>query len=167
VSSVAFRPDGRTLATGLTTGTGGVTDAARAPGETFLWNVATGRREAEVGDAYEPITDVAFSPDQNVLAAEDTTGVVHLWSLGTKRVSATIISPGDSAVQSIRAVPESRPPRSARTAGHWPQAAPTAAPPYGASAEPVQSCRLITPGQSPLSWECNGIRTPSSDPAVK
>jgi eukaryotic-like serine/threonine-protein kinase len=189
VSSVAFRPDGRTLATGMTTGTGGVADALRSAGETFLWSVttgkrtftlagagdggeafspngsvlaaaggfgqdsvyfwdaATGQREADVGNVHEPITDVAFSPDQNVLAAEDITGVVHLWSLhsgqlisimgkredpsandlaispdsqtlvtlqnsgyrdevylwslGNKRISATITSPGDSAVQSV------------------------------------------------------------------
>ena len=61
VSSVVFRPDGRTLATGMTTGTGGVADGSRSPGETFLWNVATGNRTfalAGVGDGGE-----AFSAD--------------------------------------------------------------------------------------------------------
>jgi serine/threonine protein kinase/Tol biopolymer transport system component len=131
VSSAMFSPDGRTLATGMTTGTG---DSAVAPlsGETFLWNAATGKRTltlagadgggeafspdgkvlaaaggtgqsslyfwnastgkraADLGNIHAAIAAVAFSPDEKVLTAEDTTGVVYEWNLVTRQLIFTI-----------------------------------------------------------------------------
>jgi DNA-binding beta-propeller fold protein YncE len=150
VSSVAFSPDGRTLVTGLTPGTGGVADPRRSPGETFLWNVATGRRTftlagagdggeafsadgsvlaaaggygqdslyfwdpatgqrgGDLGDVHEPITDVAFSPDDKALTAEDITGVVHLWSLESGQLIAALGQREDPSASDLAISPDSQ-----------------------------------------------------------
>jgi hypothetical protein len=150
VSSVAFSPDGRTLVTGLTPGTGGVADPRRSPGETFLWNVATGKRTftlagagdggeafsadgsvlaaaggygqdslyfwdpatgqrgGDLGDVHEPITDVAFSPDDKALTAEDITGVVHLWSLESGHLIAALGQREDPSANDLAISPDSQ-----------------------------------------------------------
>jgi WD40 repeat protein len=63
VSSVAFSPDGRTLATGLTTETLAGPDNS---GTTYLWNVRTGKRLVTMASAGGP---EAFSPNGRTLAA--------------------------------------------------------------------------------------------------
>jgi Tol biopolymer transport system component len=90
VSSIVFSPNGRTLATGMTTGTGGPADVSVSTGETFLWNVATGKRTltlAEVGDSGE-----AFSPDGKVLAAASGTGgsSLYFWNATTGKRAADL-----------------------------------------------------------------------------
>jgi serine/threonine-protein kinase len=90
VSSVVFSPDGRTLATGMTTGTGGPADVSVSTGETFLWNVATGRRTltlAGAGDSGE-----AFGPDGKVLAAASGTGgsSLYFWNATTGKRAADL-----------------------------------------------------------------------------
>jgi hypothetical protein len=62
VSSVAFSPDGKTLATGLTTETG---DAPGNSGSTVLWDVRTGKQLRSLPSGGGP---EAFSPD-GILAA--------------------------------------------------------------------------------------------------
>jgi RNA polymerase sigma factor (sigma-70 family) len=67
--SVAFSPDGRTLATG-----------ARG-GSLFLWEVRTGRvRHSFIGHEHD-ILSVAFSPDGRRLAASSAEAPVYVWAV--------------------------------------------------------------------------------------
>ncbi len=82
VLSVAFSPDGKTLATGSWDYT------------VKLWDLATGRVRATLhqhpGDVW--VMSVAFSPDGNTLATagEDSQrGVLKLWDVATGQLLAT------------------------------------------------------------------------------
>jgi WD40 repeat protein len=70
VYSVAFSPDGKTLAAGSADGTVG------------LWDVATGQ---QIGDPLAapggPVYSVAFSPDGKTLAAGSADGTIRLWDV--------------------------------------------------------------------------------------
>jgi WD40 repeat protein len=72
--SVAFSPDGKTLATGDLVGT------------TRLWDVATGRQIGRPLAAIPAeIESVAFSPDGKTLATGDLGGTTRLWDVATGR----------------------------------------------------------------------------------
>jgi len=93
VSSVAFSPDGRTVACGEY-GVYGY-DRSDGPGSVRLWEVATGRqlRQLEVGIGCVVVSSVAFSPDGRTVACgeygdygydvyrSDGPGSVRLWRL--------------------------------------------------------------------------------------
>ncbi|QUW83936.1 WD40 repeat domain-containing protein [Streptomyces mirabilis] len=87
--SVAFSPDGKTLAAGLS--------GARGTGSTLrLWDVAEGTATTPWADHVEDLTKVAFSPDGLTLvtgSADLTESPVRLWDLLTRTVDATLEAP--------------------------------------------------------------------------
>jgi transcriptional regulator with XRE-family HTH domain len=81
VTSVAFSPGGRTLATGNTDGT------------TRLWDMATHRQIAVLTGPTGPVDSVAFSPDGRTLATGNTDGTARLWDMATHRQIAALTGP--------------------------------------------------------------------------
>ena len=82
VYSVAFSPDGQTLAAGDDSGHVG------------LWDTATGKQIATLAQGSE-VNSVAFSPDGRTLAASDGSGHVGLWDTATGKQTA-ILTEGSS-----------------------------------------------------------------------
>ncbi|WFE59556.1 AAA family ATPase [Micromonospora sp. WMMD712] len=78
VNSVAFNPDGRTIATGSAAGT------AR------LWDVTTGRAIATLTGHTDSVLSVALSPDGRTLATTSIDGTARLWDVTTARALTTL-----------------------------------------------------------------------------
>jgi WD40 repeat protein len=87
VSSVAFRPDGKILASGSHDNT------------IKLWNVATGREIATLTRHSESVNSVAFSPDGKTLASGSLDKTIKLWDVATRREIATLTGYSESVVQ--------------------------------------------------------------------
>jgi WD40 repeat protein len=84
VYSVAFSPDGKTLASG-----GGYLGPELKPGEIMLWDVDTGKlRESLKGHA-GGIWSVAFSPEGKILASGSADKTIWLWDVATGRAMTT------------------------------------------------------------------------------
>ena len=80
IYSVAFSPDGHTLAAG-----GAIADI----GFIDVWGAATWRQTAILADD-SPVESVAFSPDGHTLAAGDDNGHIALWDTAARHKTATL-----------------------------------------------------------------------------
>jgi WD40 repeat protein len=90
VTSVAFSPDGRLLASGSWDNT------------IMFWDIATRRAiDAPLAGHTNVVTSVAFSPDGRLLASGSQDKTVILWDVATRRATDTL---RDGHINSIRAV---------------------------------------------------------------
>lgn len=78
VTSLAFNPDGRTLASGS------------ADGAVRQWDIATGRTLRTLDEPGNFVSSVAFSPDGRTLASGSTGALAQLWNIATGRIIRTL-----------------------------------------------------------------------------
>jgi DivIVA domain-containing protein len=94
VSSVAFSPDGHTLAAG------------DGNGSTYLWDVAAGHRIATLTYPGSIVFSVAFSPDGHTLATADGHGITYLWDVAARRRIAAFTAPGGVGINAVAFSPD-------------------------------------------------------------
>jgi tRNA A-37 threonylcarbamoyl transferase component Bud32 len=95
VSSVAFAPNGTTLA------------VADVYGSTYLWNTATGTIDTTLADPSDigSVDSLAFAPDGTTLATGNFNGTVSLWDTTTGKLITTLRDPDGADVQSVAFAP--------------------------------------------------------------
>jgi RNA polymerase sigma factor (sigma-70 family) len=87
VQSVAFSPDGKTLASGsLRFGD----TPQQFSGEVVLWDVEGGKRTAVLKGHTNTVLAVAFSPDGKTLASGCGDGTIKLWDVASGKNQATL-----------------------------------------------------------------------------
>ena len=93
VNSVAFSPDGNTLASG-------------SDDETIrLWNAVTGEHQKTLTEHTDDVNSVAFSPDGNTLASGSDDNTIHLWNAVTGEHQKTLTEHTDD-VNSVAFSPD-------------------------------------------------------------
>ncbi|MCM3871964.1 MAG: hypothetical protein ND895_14870, partial [Pyrinomonadaceae bacterium] len=136
VTSLAFSPDGRTLATGGVETKSNFDMAAmmsgamnpgkkqknqpppnpqdfmknmkvETSGQVRLWDVASGTQIGDLKGHGKGVTEVAFSKDGRLLASGSTDNTIRIWDLATKRELRTLIG-HTSNIESIDFSPDAR-----------------------------------------------------------
>ncbi|MEA3276220.1 MAG: TIR domain-containing protein, partial [Pseudomonadota bacterium] len=95
VETIAFSPDGRTLAT------------AGWDQTVKLWDVETRQERATLKGHTDPVMAVAFSPDGHTLASASRDRTIKLWDAETGRKRATLQGHADS-VEGVAFAPDGR-----------------------------------------------------------
>jgi len=95
--SVAFSPDGTTLAVG----SGTSATATSGGGSVRLWEVATGRQAGVLDAGSQPILAVAFSHDGNIVAGGSGNGTAQLWHVASHQPVGRPIRAGAGRVNSV------------------------------------------------------------------
>ena len=93
--SVAFSPDGKTLASGSYDTT------------IRLWDVATGKTLNTLTGHTKTVTNVAFSPDGKILASGSSDTTIRLWDVATGETRHTLSNP-DYYVNSVAFSPDGK-----------------------------------------------------------
>jgi WD40 repeat protein/uncharacterized caspase-like protein len=136
VTSLAFSPDGRTLATGgvetksnfdMAAMMSGAMNPGKRPknqptpdpqdflknmkvettGQVRLWDVASGTQIGDLRGHGKGVTEVAFSKDGRLLASGSTDNTIRIWDLATKRELRTLTG-HNSNIESIDFSPDAR-----------------------------------------------------------
>jgi WD40 repeat protein len=97
LDSLAFSPDGETLA------------CAGDDGAIALWDVATHQRRSQPLHGHDqPVTSLAFSPDGKILASGDASGAIILWDATTGQPRGQPLHGHDQPVTSLAFSPDGK-----------------------------------------------------------
>ena len=94
VVSLAFGPDDRTVAAGDDNG------------NTYLWDIATGKAVTLADPKSQGVRTVVFTPDGKTLAVGDLNGSVFLWNVQSGKLAGTLADPDSRGVNSMALSPD-------------------------------------------------------------